>query len=448
MKISRNTQWLQREYGMVCSQLFETLLPFWSERGPDREHGGVFTCFDPLTGERTSDLKFMWAQGRMLWIASELSDFVSAAAGASAGEEFALIASDLKRFLDEHARSPNGDAYFLLSRSGQPTTLKREGLGENDEFHTSTFSDCFLALGYARYAAAFNDPDALLRSGEILRAVIEKLESGLFRTHPYPEPAGMHSHGARLIPLLVAGEYLRAAERVPEAGRGSEMKSVEAFATTSAGSLRTHFLRDNGMFAELLYESGAPGGGSRAPSLLSEYANPGHTLESYGVLLDNPQIAASAGWNVTEIAGMIKSCLEIAWDEHYGGLLAFVRPGSSPQTIDAVRAESDPLGSEPLFHTVQRDWSLKLWWPHSEGMYTTLRAALAADDDELLRWYERLREYTLRTFPNREGPEWIHMRDRHGTPVRRVTGLPVKDSYHNARSFVKILHAINETLSR
>jgi N-acylglucosamine 2-epimerase len=52
------------------------------------------------------------------------------------------------------------------------------------------------------------------------------------------------------------------------------------------------------------------------------------------------------------------------------------------------------------------------------------------------------------TFPDPSGKEWIQIRDREGTPIRRVVALPVKDPYHIARCFLKILLLLRREIER
>ena len=58
---------------------------------------------------------------------------------------------------------------------------------------------------------------------------------------------------------------------------------------------------------------------------------------------------------------------------------------------------------------VMEDNMSKLWWPHSEALYS---AMLFSDSEEALAWYWRVKEYTFSTFPNRENDrgEWIQIR--------------------------------------
>ena len=92
------------------------------------------------------------------------------------------------------------------------------------------------------------------------------------------------------------------------------------------------------------------------------------------------------------------------------------------------------------------DWGSKLWWVHSEAMYTTLLLYCRTDDTELLELFYKVFDYTYRTFPNpnREIGEWIQIRNREGVPQEKVVALPVKDPYHIIRNVLMIIELLEK----
>lgn len=90
---------------------------------------------------------------------------------------------------------------------------------------------------------------------------------------------------------------------------------------------------------------------------------------------------------------------------------------------------------------MQRTWDTKLWWVHAEAMYSTALLAVRTGSQELARWADRMREYTLGTFPDPDGNEWLQIRSRDGSPLDEVVALPVKDPMHIARSLL-LLNAL------
>ena len=94
------------------------------------------------------------------------------------------------------------------------------------------------------------------------------------------------------------------------------------------------------------------------------------------------------------------------------------------------------------------DWDSKLWWIHSEALYTSLLCYFNSDDEEFLDWFDKVFEYTFRTFPgkNPEIREWIQIRTRDGKPQEKVVALPVKDPFHITRNLILILELLHKKI--
>ena len=432
------------EYRQILKRLISEILPFWLEHGMDRDEGGVFACFDGITGERVADHKFMWVQGRMLWLFSRLHEFLATESPASPGMagnpsligDVGEAAHSIYRFVSRVGVTEQNRVPFLVTPAGAITTLHALGIADNDDPLASTFSDCFVAMGLAAYGRVFDEASATARGRSILESTIAVLRDGGFRTHPYPEPEGLESLGSRMILAMAAGEF-----------RPAPM--AEQFILQTFRDLRERFLRPDGFFRELV-----PRGSYQGTTVLLEYTNPGHSLETYSLLQEHADLAAHAGWDTALLETGTLMTIQGGWDHKHGGMFAFVVPGIS---IDGENdgeigmAErfrpDDTCAEETLYAIVKRDWSLKLWWPQVEGMLASLTVGTAAKNKELVGWYEKLREYAFRTFPDPAGKEWIHIRDRRGTPIRRVVALPVKDPYHIARCFLKILLVLRHEIS-
>jgi N-acylglucosamine 2-epimerase len=97
-----------------------------------------------------------------------------------------------------------------------------------------------------------------------------------------------------------------------------------------------------------------------------------------------------------------------------------------------------------MVRKLKNDWDNKLWWPHSEALYSTLLSYSLTKDKGLAELYNEVHDYTFATFPNpdKQVGEWIQIRDRQGKPVTKVVALPVKDPFHIARSFMLIIELL------
>jgi N-acylglucosamine 2-epimerase len=133
-----------------------------------------------------------------------------------------------------------------------------------------------------------------------------------------------------------------------------------------------------------------------------------------------------------------KKAYELGWDDKYGGLLHYVdRDGGSPQGRE--------LGGNSFERNIIETPETKLWWPHSEALYTLLLAYEITGDQELTTLYEKTHAYTFATFPHpdRAIGEWIQIRDRAGEPLTKVVALPVKDPYHILRNLLLIVELLS-----
>ena len=72
------------------------------------------------------------------------------------------------------------------------------------------------------------------------------------------------------------------------------------------------------------------------------------------------------------------------------------------------------------------------------------------NDSEFLDLFNKVFEYTYKTFPNpnREIREWIQIRTREGLPQEKVVALPVKDPYHIIRNVVLIIELLENRKRR
>ena len=154
-------------------------------------------------------------------------------------------------------------------------------------------------------------------------------------------------------------------------------------------------------------------------------------------MLDSAALTGHTAWR-ERIYRIAKRALELGWDEPYGGLLHFAGLfGGQPE------GDNRGLEQEPMSRQLA-DWAGKLWWVHSEALYTTLRCYFETGDDAFLAWHDRVFAYAYATFPNPDPDvrEWVQIRDRAGQPMNKVVALPVKDPYHVVRNLALLLELL------
>lgn len=398
------------------NHLERTILPFWTQHAPDRQHGGVFTCWSNDGSRLLKHDKYIWSQGRYLWLLARSVQLVRA--GKLDADEALLLelAAETREFL-RLAQLDNGNYAFLLSGNGQ---LQEALPGQG--YDISFYVDCFVALGLGEYARLLDDGELFAETLELYDGITRRLATGSVRSEPYPIPAGCRAHAYSMIMLNVAQELEETAALLGDASESRLTADARGYLT----AIMDDFVQPNGVLREILGACDEP--------ILQQHVTPGHALESMWFVLHEAQ---KHGWNdITERAAQVVSVMfELGWDKQHGGLLRFVFPdGSAPQ--------GEPVSA--FERMIMETWDTKIWWPHSESLYTTLLTAKLTGDDSYRELHRRIHDYTFATFPNPDTAigEWVQIRDRTGEPLEKVVALPVKDPYHIWRNLLLLVELL------
>lgn len=414
----------QQLLGEYRRHLTEVLLPFWwSDRALDRELGGVFTCFSNDGRSRTSTDKYVWSQGRFVWVLARLADAVRKGLLAGDADAYLAHAARTVEFLKRHAILDNGNCAYLLTREGDKKEVYA-GKG----YDISLFVDCFVAMGFAEYGRVSGDAATADAALELFDRLERRIAAGDLRSEPYTLPDGYRSHSIPMIMLNVA----QAVHEALDAFKHPRAGELAGRRTAYASEILTTFFQPDDTVAEVLRTDGS----RDADWVVSRHLNPGHTLEDMWFILHEAEREQNDDW-LERVSRAIKRAYAIGWDDSYGGLLHYVDcAGGPPQGADRGTA---------FDANVLNTWDSKLWWAHSEALYTTLLAYRLTGDDEFARLYEKTHDYVFQTFPNPDSSvgEWIQIRDRDGRPLDKVVALPVKDPYHIIRNVLLAIERLS-----
>lgn len=414
---------LQQRLEFYRNHLKNNILPFWLGKAIDEEYGGYFTCFSVYGDQLVSTDKYIWSQGRMVWLLAKLAEME---AGPS---KYLTLAQRGYEFLKDHSFLPEGNSAFLLARDGTPKEpVPGQGYG------ISTYADCFVVLGFSKYAAVKGDREALELALRLHESITRRFEGRKFRTEPEPLPEGYRAHGIPMILLNTSQELLRAAKVLQH----PSADAVAAWCHRLAQDIMESFISPDGVIRELVHDSKQDD-----DCILGRYVNPGHSLEDMWFLLHYAiELGEEQREQITDLAcRVIEKSFELGWDSEYGGLFHFVDyQGGKP------RGELGEFADHPLTKKILEGWSDKLWWVHSEAVYVTLLGYALTGRDSLWRLYEKAHTYTFRTFPNSNPAigEWIQIRDRYGEPMDRVVALPVKDPFHISRNLILLTELLEK----
>ncbi len=407
-------------------ELTDRLLFFWMDRCLDRENGGYLNCFFNDGSRLVSTDKYTWSQGRFLWVFSRLATMESDLFDKKQRAVFLSYAKNGMEFLKKHVLLDGEPlrCVFLTDAKGTPKAV--EG---HEGYDLSISADCFVVMGFAAYARAAEDREAWNFAKALGESVYERYESGNYRSLPYPVPSGYRTHAKPMILTNVFCELYRAAEQFDRSYAETLKRRIadchrEVFEVfTDERHLVHEFTLSDGSFAE---------------SLFGQHINPGHTLEDMWFQWEAADIIDLDIYR-KEIGKIVEQTMALGWDEPYGGLYHFV-PCDGLNTA----YEAGALGDEPQMRLVLDDWGSKLWWVHSEAMYTNLLLYIKTGKEQYLRHFEQVFDYAYRTFPNPDPAirEWIQIRTRDGQPQEKVVALPVKDPYHIIRNVLLIIELL------
>lgn len=414
--------------GFYRNHLQRQVLPFWLRHGIDEEHGGFFTCFDNRGQRLVSTDKYTWSQGRMLWLLARSVDLARRGLLTVDADRCLPALHRGVEFVSEHliADDPGGEAcVYVADRTGTP---KEPWPGSG--YALSIFADCFVVLGLAEAARVTGDEASLSRAASLLAHVEARTLRGAAPTEPYPVPEGFSAWNVPMITLNAAQETARALE----AAHHPRAEEVRTRARALAEFVAERMQADVPVPPDL-----RPVGDAGLDTLLARHRTPGHVVEAGWFLLREARDGGDRAW-VGTACRAIAGALLLGWDDDLGGLLRYVDVDGGP-----------PHGrqTDTRYENLVRDtWDAKLWWPHAEALYATALGAASAPVPELAdtlhSWHERVRQYSLATFPDIDGREWVQNRDRAGRPIDTVVALPVKDPFHVARALLLLVELLQE----
>ncbi|TNJ64384.1 N-acylglucosamine 2-epimerase [Paenibacillus hemerocallicola] len=413
--------------------LKRVLLPFWL-RSTDEKYGGFFNCYDNLGEQLVSTDKYTWSQGRFVWMYAKLASMSTDTFDSGERDRFLELARGGAKFLMDHCVLESGNCAFVMDRAGVPKLNP-----PNERYDSSIFADCFVVAGLAKYAAVSGDSVSLRFAWTLYRSVIRRIESGSYEMAPYPTPDGYRSHNIPMILLNVTQELLEAEEALGAAGPtngadgSGKTEWLRGKMTAFLLDIMGHFVDRDGVLNEMIAADG-----SRVDSLLGRYCNPGHSIEDMWFVIHAAEKLGLEPY-IGRAVRTAKKMVELGWDDQYGGLLLFAdRDGGQP------RGDCSGLEHEAMVGQIGQNWDNKLWWVHSEALYTTMLGYSLTRDERLLADYRAIHEYTFRTFPHPDERigEWIQIRRRNGEPISKVVALPVKDPYHIIRNVTLIIELL------
>ncbi len=374
--------------------LVEDVMAFWEPRTLDHQCGGYLTCFD-RQGNLTDTDKYIWFQGRQLWMFSALHHQLEPR---PTWLELARVGRD---FLVKHAYAGDGRWNYQLDRAGQ---LKRGTI--------SIFTDFFVLGGLCEYAVATGRDDDLTLIHETYDAIERNVYDPQFKDifHGTWSPR-FKRHGIYMIAL----------------GKAAVARQV-------LGDQRTRPLIDHCLHQILhvfshdehraLFES-VGRDGQVVDDDEGRVLNPGHALESMWFCIEEG-LHRGDRTIIDRAIEIIDWMYNRGYDRQHGGIVAFLdSSGGEPKKMDWHK-ETD------------MQWHDKPWWVHSEALYALALAAAQSGRHDMWERFVDLHAWCQRYFVDHEFGEWYPELYRNGRPKLTDKGTPWKAAYHLPRALLKL----------
>ncbi|MDE6085446.1 MAG: AGE family epimerase/isomerase, partial [Muribaculaceae bacterium] len=378
------------------SELLDSVMPFWMQHSIDKECGGYFTCLDRDGSVYDTD-KFIWLQGREVWMLSMLYNKVEKK------QEWLDAAIQGAEFLKKYGHDGNYNWYFSLTRDGQPIVDPYNIFSYT--FATMAFGQLAIATGSKEYAEiAKKTFDIVLSKVDNPKGKWNKLHAG---TRPLKNFA---------LPMILCNLALEIQDLLDEEFLQKTIDTciteVEQFVRPELDGLVVENIGVDGRLVDC-YEG--------------RHMNPGHSIEAMWFMMDlgkrlgRPELIENAKNTALKM-------VEYGWDKEYGGIFYFMDlKGCPPQELE---------------------WDQKLWWVHIETLITMIKGYQLTGDPKCLEWFEKVHEYAWSHFKDKEYPEWFGYLNRRGEVLLPLKGGKWKGCFHVPRGMYQCWQILEEIASR
>lgn len=386
---------LARQYK---TELLDDVIPFWLKNSQDTEFGGYFTCLDRKGNVFDTD-KFIWLQGRQVWMFSMLYNKVEKK------QEWLDCAIQGAEFLKKYGHDGNYNWYFSLTKEGEPLVEPYNIFSYT--FATMAFGQLSLATGNKGYA------DIAKRTFDI---ILSKKDNPKGKWNKSVE--GTRTLKGFSLPMILCNltleiEHLLDEEIVEKTMQECIHEVIEVFHRPELGGIIVENIQLDGSLSD---------------SFGGRLINPGHGIESMwfimdlGMRLNRPELIQKA-------VDITLKTVAYGWDKEYGGIYYFMDRKGAP--------------------TQELEWDQKLWWVHIETLISLLKGYQLTGSKECLDWFLKVHDYTWKHFKDPEYPEWWGYLNRRGEVLLDLKGGKWKGCFHVPRGLYqcwKTLEKISEKL--
>ena len=372
------------------SELLDRVMPFWMQNSIDKEYGGYFTCIE-RNGEVYDTDKFIWLQGREVWMLATLYNKVEKR------QEWLDAAIQGAEFLKKYGHDGNLNWYFSLDRQGRPLVEPYNIFSYT--FAVIAFGQLYKATGNEEYAEiARKTFDIVLAKRNNPKGKWSKAAAGARAMKDFALPM-------RLCNVALEIEDLLSPEFLQETIDICLHEVLDVFYRPELDLIVENVSKD----------------GQLVDCHEGRVLNPGHAIEAMWFIMDLGKRLGRQDLIDKAVHIALREA-EYGWDKEYGGIFYFM----------------DRLG-RPL---QQLEWDQKLWWVHIETLITMIKGYELTGKQECLDWFMRVHEYVWSHFMDPEYPEWFGYLNRRGEVLLTLKGGKWKGCFHVPRGLMQVYQTL------
>ena len=362
------TMTLQEHRDELESLLFDEYLPFWDNGGYDRENGG-FICNLDRQGVPVDNEKFIWYQGRAVWVYSFLYNHFGR------DPAYLEIARKTRDFMVKHMYLGNGKWAELVNSRGD--LIKGTGPGSD------VYGWLFAANGLAEYYKITGNEEDISLLRESIRAAVSAYDSTQYQKGTSFEGYRIQGHSMIFIRLLT--QFL-------ESHQDDNMAALLDF---HLEKLMTNFYHPRFRISnEMLHHDYSRIKGEEGTMFL------GHSLETQWMVMQAALLKKDQEL-FDRAKNNFRRYLALGWD--------YIFDGWASEEYHVFDGEDHQLGT---------DYATKTMWAHTEILVGCLMVMEHTGEAWAWDWYQRTWAYVKKTFRLGVGA-WEQAVNRQGEPISR-----------------------------
>lgn len=369
------------------NELYDSVIPFWLEKSVDHEFGGYFTCLD-REGKVFDTDKFIWLQGREVWMLSMLYNNVEKR------PEWLEAAIKGAEFLKKYGHDGNFNWYFSTTREGKPLVEPY-----------NIFSNTFATMAFGQLAKATGNAEYEHIALETWKRILARRDNPKGKWNklvPGTRPLKNFALPMILCNLVLEIEHLLDGDALKKTSDDFLSEVMNVFIRPELGGLVVENVLEDGTLCDCFE---------------GRHMNPGHAIEAMWFIMD-----LGVKLNRSDLITMAKDTAlkmaEYGWDKEYGGIYYFMDlKGVPPQELE---------------------WDQKLWWVHIETLISMIKGYALTGDERCLEWFNRIHDYVWTRFKDPEYPEWFGYLNRRGEVLMPLKGGKWKGCFHVPRGLYQV----------